>query len=900
MIIEVNGKRVEVEDSFASLSKEEQMKTVDEIAKTLIPVETKKQKESGGFMGFLGAALPVAVGGSVDLVNLIAGRAKQEAMALGKNLGSPNFRQNMRESLAQPTKPLAENPFMGTESMRKMMSSVGAPLPSRAPETLPEFIGQFAGETLTSLPIMLRGAQILSAGKGVSADLGKSLLREATERPVRFAAVEGGASVGGGIARAVGQNNELGPVSQAVLEVVGASAGGVAPLVAPLNLGIAAVRRSGLSVFPFTEAGAMNRASKRVRELVDDPVKQAAAIEDLKSSNLMPSAATENPGLMALENAVLRTDPSRSAQISKRNAETTKKLIEQIRISGKISNTRNFVAAKRERLLNALDARVEQAADNASETIFRLNADPNAGQINASLVVRQQLEGALADAKVQEAMLWAAIPQDAKVPVRNIVSRYKTLFGELASSQIEDMPMYVTRAVQIIKERKIKATTVREFDGLYKKLGEVATASRASGDRNKARIAEEMRESIWTSIGNAEGGPEVREAVDTARNFSKLINEKFRRGTVGKILTPSREGGPLIAPEMTLDVAVQPRRRGVLNVKALQEASESPLIMEGVQDYLKAQFVRNVLDNGRVSPPKANSFFRQNAELLDAMPALKEQLQAARTSEDVVRRVARSTDAFRRALDRQEISATARFLNAPVDQEIDRLMTSADPSIYFKRIINASKKDNNQEAINGLKAGFSEWLIKNSTSPNSVDIVGNQNFNGMRLRNLIKEERVASSISSLFTKAEINNLTKLADLLAKIQRQSIGAQAVPIISDRPSRILEIAGRMVGAKFGSQVSSTPGGSLQSAGIASSAVKNFMNRLTAEKATKLLTDAVDNPDLMVALLRHEPTLPVSQRAVYERSIRAYLLGPGGRLVDAETKELLQEEKAQEMRR
>lgn len=900
MIIEVNGKRVEVDASFASLSKEEQMKTVDEIAKTITPVKTKKQKESGGFMGFLGAALPVAVGGSVDLVNLIAGRAKQEAMALGKNLGSPNFRQNMRESLAQPTEPLAENPFMGTESMRRMMSSVGAPLPSRSPETLPEFIGQFAGETLTGLPIMLRGAQILSAGKGVSAELGKSLLRESTERPVRFAAVEAGASVGGGTARSIGQNNELGPVSQAVLEVVGASAGGLAPLVTPLNLGISAVRRTGLAVFPFTEAGSRNRASKRVLELVDDPVKQAAAIEDLKGSNLMPSAATENPGLMALENAVLAQDPLRSAQISTRNAETTRKLIEQIRISGKISNTRNFIAAKRERLLNSLDARVEQAADNAAETIFRLNTDPNAGQINASLIVREQLEGALADAKVQEAMLWAAIPQDAKVPVRNVVSKYKSLSGELASSQIEDMPMYVTRAVQIIEEKRITATTVRELDGLYKKLGEVATASRASGDRNKARIAEEMRESIWTSIGNAEGGPEVREAVDTARSFSKILNEKFRRGTVGRILTPSREGGPLIAPEMTLDVAIQPRRRGVLNVKALQEASESPLIMEGVQDYLKAQFARNVLDDGRVSPPKADSFFRQNAELLDAMPALKEQLQAARTSEDVVRRVARNADAFRKALDRQEISATARFLKAPVDQEIDRIMTSANPSIYFKRIINASKKDNNQEAINGLKAGFSEWLIKNSTSPGSVDIIGNQNFNGMRLRNLIKEERVASSISSLFTKAEINNLTKLSDLLAKLQRQSIGAGPVPIISDKPNRILEIAGRMLGAKYGAKMSTTPGGSLQIAGMSSKAVSDFMKRLTADKATQLLIDAVDNPDLMIALLRHEPTIPASRRAVYERSIRAYLFGPGARLVDAETKELLQEEKTKEIRR
>lgn len=864
--------------------------------------EEEAEQSSGGPSGiaaFAGSVVPAAIAGGVDLMNMLAGRLVKEAKAAGQAFGQRNFRERYLEAMEGPTEPLSSRPFMGSESMRQIMSGVGLPMTTRAPETVPEHIGQFFGETATAAVPMMRGAQLIEQGGGVAGRVAGAVTRDITERPARALSIEAGASVAGGTFRAATQDAELGPFSQAFGELGSAMAGGVAASISPVNAGMS-VYRWGKSVFPFTEAGAMRRASKRIQEVVQDPVKTAAAIDDLRGTALMASARTEEPGLMAIEKAVLSQDPSRAAKISHRNAETTAALVQSIRQSGSIDDTRKFIAAKRERLVKSLEARIEQAGDQAAAAVNALGADATGGQVRASVVVRNALESALADARVQEAMLWQAIPQGAKAPVAGLVSKYKQLRSQLSSSQLEDMPVYVSRAMGIIKERKIKKTTIQELDGLYKKLGEVATASRASGERNKARIAEEMRESIWETIGRAEGGEDVREAVDTARGFSSVLNEKFHRGSVGKILGHSREGGAKVAPEKTLDLALGPARAGLLGSRQLQKASDSPLVLEGVQDYLKAQFARNAVVEGRVSPQKAESFFRQNAELLDSLPALKNQLQAARSAEDVARRVTSSADAFRKAIDRPEISATARFLQAPVDQEISRIMTSSDPARYFKILRAAAIKEKNGEAMQGLKAGLSEWLIGSATSPSAIDVTGRSQFNGMKLKSMLQEPRVASAMQTIYSKKEIENITKLADMTAKLNRQARNKESLPIISDIPSKLLEIPARILGARVGARMASTSGGSIQAAAIGSDTVKGFLRGLTGDKASQLIIDAIDNPDLMKALLLHTPKASVQQRAAYERSIRAYMVGPGARLVDAETRAIMDGEESERRKR
>jgi hypothetical protein len=720
----------------------------------------------------------------------------------------------------------------------------------------------------------------------------RQINQQVVSAPIKALAAESAGVVGAGVGRQIGVENEMGPIGQFVTEM----AGGMTPAVLPTKLAAAATgKAAGWAFLPFTRQGSYDRASRRIQELVADPIKAARSIEDLKGTNLRPSAASEEPGLMALENAVLAADPAEASRVSIKTSETVNDLVESIRISGKVTDAKEFITAKRNRLFAAIDARIEKASDEAAAALQSVQTDPADGA-SAAVAVRQSLETALADAKVQEDLLWSAVPKDVKAPISPITKKYQELNASLSQAQIDDMPEVARRILDSAIENNVKTATVQEIDGLYKRLGEVGTQARANKEFNKSRITSGLREAILESIGKAEGNPTTKEALDTARAFSYELNQKFGRGTVGKILGHSREGGSSVPPEQTLNVGVaKPRMSGELALRELKKATDDPNVLDGVQTFLKERFVRAATRNDEVVPAQADAFFRSHAEILEAIPELNQQLRTARNTADVARRIEKSGDSMRRALDRPDVSATARFLNGPVDAEINRVMTSNDPVAVMEQVVRVVKKDTSGKALAGLKAGASDWLIDQVTSPSVTDIAGRPAFNGIKLKYELEKDSVITPLSKVFSPDEIKNLKRSADLLARIERQRKTGETVPIINDRPAWLLDIAGRIVGAKAGAALSQTPGGSIQAASIGSSAVRDFMQRMTANKAKQLIIDALSDPALMQALLEHRPNLKL-ERAKHEGVIRSWMLAAGSRLLTPEELEKARREEDQ----
>jgi hypothetical protein len=116
---------------------------------------------------------------------------------------------------------------------------------------------------------------------------------------------------------------------------------------------------------------------------------------------------------MTLEQAVLNESPAEMTRISTKRSESIQKLSQTIKRSGNIRDTRAFTKAKVDRLKEAMNARIEQAADNAGSTLSALGTPD---EISASIAVRESLETALADARVQEDQLWSTIQRRFAVP----------------------------------------------------------------------------------------------------------------------------------------------------------------------------------------------------------------------------------------------------------------------------------------------------------------------------------------------------------------------------------------------------------------------------------------------------------------------------------------------------
>jgi len=797
--------------------------------------------------------------------------------------------------------------FGGSESIRRGLANIGAPTPDRDPEGYLENIGQVGGEVASMMIPIAKGAQVLSKGTGTAARVAQAMNKPMTSIPgaLGAAGVEGGGVVGAGIARDVAKEQEVGSGAALGLEVAGGLLGGFAGS-APITRGIKAI--SARTFAPFSEAGSFERASMRAREIVDNPELAARNIEDLKGSTLQPSAKSQDPGLMQLEQTVAASDPALGTRMDKKTSDTIQGLVSQIRESGTVTGTKNFLKSRRTRLKKAIDARVEIAGEEARKAIEDMG--DVATEADISIKQRESLESALADARVQEDLIWQAVPDEAKVPTGGVRNQYKKLSRELSQAQSDDMPAEAKKllggedsAVQvesgvvgldgqpimvddILTNRRgfSNVETIRELDGLYKRLGETARQARQASQNNKARIAESLREAILVDMGKVKGG--AKDSVDAARAFSKDLNEKFSNGTVGKILGTAK-GSKGIDPELTLGAGVgQGGIKGQLATREIAKATGEDISqLSSVQEFIKRRFLDATMEDGRINPTKARSYIDSNAELLDTYPQLRDQFNSARTAEDVNRRLTKSADALRKRLDQSSVSATAKLLNAPVDQEMKAIFKSANPDQAMQGIVNAARKDKSGEAMKGLRAGVSEYLIDDMTSASKFDIGNQKAVLGSKLKSQLTNENTRAAMSKVFSKREMANWDKVADQLVIAQRQSAkgGRPLDYIINDRSSFILNTVARIGGARIGSKLAagSGAGGSIQSAGIGSKFAKDMMKKLTADKAKQLLIDAVTtDEELLVRLLQPRSK---ANDVKLGRTLNKYMINNGRRLFE-----------------
>jgi hypothetical protein len=777
--------------------------------------------------------------------------------------------------------PVSDRPFGGSESLMSGLAALRANPATQPPETVAEYMGATVGEAMGMTVPLFKLAQRLSQGTGVAANISRGITQEFIQRPRTAFAAEGAAAIGAGAARATAEQSELGDAASMGLEVLAATTA---------SLGVSAIsataRAGAARITQFTRAGAFDAASERVQSLVSDPIAAARAIEDLDGTKLMPSARTGEPGLMTLERAVLEQDPHVLSLFRESTSSDTEHLVNSINRSGKVADARSFLHAKRQRLVAALDARVEQAGRKATKLMLELDGNTTPEELSA--VLRQQMESALADAKAQEHLLWGAVPESTVVPIGQLKATVANLKKTLPLAQIDDMPSVVDSVMGVIG--KGASSTLREVDGLYKNLGEVGRQARAAGQFNKARIADDIRDAIMSDLDGA-GTGEVKQNLQTARAFSLEMHKKFRQGAVGKILGYDRKGGLKLAEEMVMESAVRSGTRGGVAVKEL--AAVDPKALDEVQSFLKFKFSEAAVRNGEIVPERVDTFMRQYRSILENFPHLKQQILTAKDARDVARRVSKATDSLTSRLQRPEVSVTARFLNAPVGKEVAAVFKSSDPEQAMQLLANAVAKDKSGKALEGLKTGVMEEIVDRFSS-SMTDYRGRNIIRGQEMHKFTTDEQNLKILSKVFSPKEIKDLQRTTLQLSLYERQLKTPMAQQtIIDDSPGRLLDVLGSIIGAKAAAKFvktmgSSAAGPSLQASQIGSRETRGFLRRLTGDKAKQMLVDAMYDPEKMRALLLNPRSATRGQLAQRDRILRMYIAGSGKRLIDKDEEE------------
>ena len=809
-------------------------------------------------------------------------------VGVAKTIGAPTDLVNaMLSAFGQGS----EEPFGGSRSIQRGLANLGFGVQPGDEGHLGRAgrVGEVIGAVAATGPAIVAGGlrsaavQTLTRQPSITGRIVQGIAETAVKTPGRFTAGELTAATAAGLAGfEAAQKWPDSPGAQAMAEL----AGGFTPAAAvPVVRGTVRVAITAFEKIPLlgpaivkgvrslfaslTVRGGRRRAEARVKRAVEDPVIAAARLKRkdvLTNAPLTGAQRIEEGNLLALERSVMESTPelsiARQRQLAEVNQTIQNAMLEPVR-EIPTQQVKSY-------LQNLLDTRLSIAAARADERLAALGTKATREDLNR--IAREEILSAKRAARAQESQLHESIPQDARVPTRAGQEAYIDFQLNLSAAERGDIPKVAKRLMDPRSKQFLGAnTTVKEIRGLQGKLREEARIARSAEKFNRARIADDLADSLNDDIANAVGGSEVREAVDVAVAFSRDLNDRFTRGAVGKLLGSQRSGGVAVPEGLTLEVTVGARgARAREDTDALLEAvrrSGDEAELRGyIADFLMDDFRRSAVRGGRVDTKAAERYLRENQDVLARFPETRRAMDQARIAGGELAAAERLAD--------PRVSRAAVFINAPPAREIERVIATAKPGEAMKELVAMARTDPTGKAEEGLKAAFTNFLLRRAELHNKLTAAGAGEglgdipfISGSRLSKAIDDPEIFEAMQGLYTREElarINKIRKTALLLDRARGAKVAGEGV--IGDMPGQVTSIIARIFSAQMGRVIAGkTGGGTVQTPGIMAAQAQKLLKAGVQDPARRLLNDAIQKDSLLEALL-----LPMNTRA-QEQAVR-----------------------------
>lgn len=852
----------------------------------------------GGFLPFVNRAIAGVAGAPVDIANAVIGMdPKYLPFGVGRAAAAAG---------ARPVQ-VSDQPLGGSASIEAGLArfgrAVGAPMvpevgqePVNFEEYLGRGVGQAAGMLIPGYGAARAAAQ--SAGPIVSR-VGQSLTNAMTRAPLGFTAAETAAGAGAGAGRYVAEENFPGDPTAALYgELAGGL--GVGALLSTPSLALRyspGVRTVTAAITPFTKTGAQSRAANRMMSLAEDPLAAARLAEAPTIGDLTPAQRTGEPRLLALEKAAADENPALAKELRERAAAAQATLEAEARaLGGDATQTRAFLENRVTRLTDALNTRVEQAQTRARERIAAL--EPGTPAAEASRIAREEFDKAFDAARAQEGVLWSSIPSDVTIETAPLFERFAALVKSTPSTQQQNIPSYAQRFLGADSAERLGATaTPAELQGLRSELLDMQRAARKADRRNEARIAGQIADDVLAAMNSL---PETGGPYNVARNFSRQVNEVFREGAASALARRTGAGEEAVAPELTLEklLGAGGPRADIAARDLLAATGDSPETRAAIENYLTQSFRNKAISGeGQIKPEPAANWMRTNAALLERFPDIRNRLAEAMSAQGraetlTARQTAverglrqRGDTRMERLLDQRQESATARYLNAEPGAEVSRVFAADDPAALAASLRRSVDRDQTGQALSGLRGAFIDNLFtraRKSTPDGPV-------FNGSVIMDALADPKQAAALGKIFDPPALRRLQQIGTELTALERARGQLPSVGrVMEDTPSKVLDVVGRVFAARTAAAFGGGTGiaGGLQSAQIASSNMRAFLTKLTRDRAQKLLTAAVTDPDLFATLM--SPMRTGAQQNIAARRLQGWMAGTAGRAAAGEESE------------
>lgn len=852
--LEINGKRVQVDDSFRNLSPEEQEATVQEIAQSM------GMSQDGPNMAerFLGQAAR-SVGGVLDAVTApgqALGAAINERVYREPGHNTPDLQRT------QPTGRAVTDALVDAE--------IASP---NEPEGPLEMAGKGAGDALAAFAPILGTLNQMRAGSGMAASLADDLYRSMATKLGLASEVTAGAAFNAAETAAEDAGAGQGVSNLAGLGAATAIGAGTQALgFTPLALAVKGYRAARQALTPMTEAGAREEAAARIEELVGTERMRELAGQINPRDEFGRTAAeqTGDPNMIGLQRAAMAEDPELRARLESRRADTERSILEAVRAQGGDPMDARTFFRKR---LSQFKTRLRDSADRAlaagDEAVEGMRPDRTEGDMSSAVV--EKLKSELAKWRDEERQLWGSIPDSEVVDVSGIRDAAEELVNSNSKYQSQDVPSVITQFLKenaaeefdeddiaglmarVFGEDGVDGTpkeTARDLFGLYSELRRVSRVAR-SGDtqnRNQARIADGVADAIMEELDKLPAAAE-------ARAYTRALNETFYTGAPGKLLARTAQTVERIPPETALNRTVgRGGEGGAVDARGITNAA--PDAQNDVQGYLTGQFVDRIMDpQGKFTPARASAWLRQNQAVLRDNPDLREEFQAALKDRQSAQAFAVRAEARQKLATEGPIQSVA---NDVPEKAIHTILGAINPAKAAKSIKNAGAKDPSGKALDGVKGAFTDYLTQDAR----------------RLPAIVGDPKMEAALREIFTLEELSRIKMLSAAMARFE--DAGAPVGEVINSPTNKIIDMVVRIAAAKTATQMH--PGGNagvdLQTAQMASQRAKEWLGRLTNDKARQIIKDAIEDPELMRTLMMSAPGPKLPKKA--QSKLAPYLVG------------------------
>lgn len=645
------------------------------------------------------------------------------------------------------------------------------------------------------------------------------------------------------------------------------------PTMRVIGAGIRTAAESGASTISAAAQRANTpsgtRSSQRIDRATDDRIGAARAMDDdlAFGDMLTPAQLTGDAGILSMEKSLIESGDKLKNKSIAQIGDVNDALKQSLQRTLGQGGDPNATAASFEETIEyhrfLMKERVKTATALADEAVATIVPDNFTGigprrspREAANVIARREISSALSDATRQESILYDAIDQEAILPLNNGREAAADAVKRAGTARSGDVSVVVRNQLLPTGKDFAPMETVAEVRNMQGKLREEARIARADGNFNKARMADDVADSLTKDI---EALPDGGESVRLAVAYSKVKSETFRQGTVGKILGYVDTGEGRIPEGMTLESALgSGGPRGREGIDDIMTATSTPEVKEALDVYIRKDFMQSAIREGVLNRDAAVNYLARNEEMLNRVPEIKRRIQAAIDADSAVL----FKQNIQSRINYQKSSATL-FIRDDPKKAFETLLGPEvrNPRNEMRKLINMAEKDKTGEALLGLKASFSDYLIGAVTDHGFIS--------GRKLNDIIINPKTRGAMETLYTDAEmlavnrINNTALRMDAARSAERSVEG-----VMEDKIPKTLDVLARVIGAATGREVASlTGGGTIQVPAVMANRFSELVKNGVNNPARELLISSLNDPELMKIML----TVPMNQQYTKQQTQR-----------------------------